>query len=96
MTHTSGPTCPCEPRVKPIHGIETVMHKPFTSTAIVKRRKIAGLPKGWVIVGRHPSSDVMTEAQHKSEIEATEGAERRRKYALRKEANERMKRGIES
>jgi hypothetical protein len=94
MSHTNGTDCPCGPKVKAIPGSEIILHRPLTTTTTVKRRKIAGLPMGWVIVGRNPSSDVMTEAQRVSAIEATEGAERRRQQAARKEANQRQKRGM--
>lgn len=94
MTHTSGTDCPCIPKVKSIHGIDAIMHRPMTTTTTVKRRKIAGLPIGWVVVGRDPSSDVLTEAQRRSAIESQEAAERRRRITARKETIEREKRGM--
>jgi hypothetical protein len=65
----------------------------MTTATTVKRRKIAGMPIGWIVVGRDPSSDVMTEAQHRSAIESQEATERRRQLAARKETI-RQKRGM--
>lgn len=93
--HSESPDCPCEPRVVNIPGHQVILHRAMdTGVGKVGRRKIAGLPEGWIIVGRHPSAEVMTEAQRKSEADSAEAARRRRDRIRREESSERRKWGM--
>lgn len=75
--HLDGITCPCEPKVSKVltrAGYDVMLHKPFTMNVKLKRRKIWGLPQGWVIVG-NKNGAVITQAERNRELEAFKGAE---------------------
>lgn len=79
--------CPCGPKRVTVGGISVDLHKPIaTASAAPKRRKIPGLPLGWVIVG-NKNGAVITQAERERELEAIKGAEYMK--AKRKRARER-------
>lgn len=92
--HIESAECICKPKVVVKHDLTIVLHRPVTVEGKTRRRPIFGLPAGWVIVGRSPSAEVMTEAQRRSEQESFDSAERIKERAARKESLQRRKRGL--
>ena len=83
--HTENLECQCEPKRITIRGHVIDLHRPITETGTTARRKIFGLPQGWVIVG-NKSSLILNADQIAKERESYDYAER----AKRKRARERI------
>ena len=83
--HTENLECECGPKRVTVNGYTIDLHRPMTANGKTTRRKIFGLPTGWVIVGNRAGL-TMTADQVKKERESFDYAER----AKRKRARERI------
>ena len=59
--------CPCEPKTIDVHGIQTIVHRALVVTGKLKRRKIGGLPEGYIVKGSR-SVWTMTRKERDDEI----------------------------
>ena len=67
--------CPCEPKTIDVHGIQTIVHRALVVTGKLKRRKIGGLPEGYIVKGNR-SAWTMTRKERDDEAEANANADR--------------------
>ena len=67
--------CPCEPKTIDVHGIQTIVHRALVVTGKLKRRKIGGLPEGYIVKGSR-SVWTMTRKERDDELEANANADR--------------------
>lgn len=83
--HTDDLDCRCGPKRVTFGGQTIDLHKPVPmgGKGKVRRRRIAGLPPGWVIVG-NKSRVLVTEGERDREAEAFEHGRRNRDKARKK------------
>lgn len=77
-----GLECKCGPRLIHVHGFDIEIHRPITTSSNAPRRKIWGLPRGWVIVGSKAGVS-MSEADRQREIKEFEARARARRAKAR-------------
>ena len=80
--HVETVECQCGPKINAktgvpmtIAGREVIFHRPFSVTGNVKRRKIGGLPEGYIVKG-NTSAWTMTRKERDDELEANANADR--------------------
>ena len=93
--HIESASCECEPKVVSHAGHEIVLHRPFPNPGrLGSRDGLGGLPKGWIIVGRNPGSEVISAAKVRSDRADIEAADARARRIARAEAREQARRGL--